>query len=87
MQMDDQINPLRVAMWCRSIFPGRTEFNLLSKHLELLTPDQKNALPSEHKAVTAYLSALTDLGYLKAAGGLTYYIQEGAPHWKRRVTR
>jgi hypothetical protein len=55
---------------------------------ELLTPDQKDGVPSVHGAVRAYLMALADLGYVKtSSAGLSCQIQEDAPHWKRRIPR
>jgi hypothetical protein len=84
---NDVIFSVKVAMWCRKTFPVRTDFDLLDQYPEFLTPSQKDALPSFHRAVNGYLAALADLGYLRAktpGGSVLYYFQEGAPHWDSR---
>jgi hypothetical protein len=81
---NEPIFSVKVALWCRSTFPIRTEFDFLGQHIELLTPSQRDALPSIHTAVTGYLTALTELGYLRAKtpGGVLYYFDDGAPHYE-----
>jgi len=87
-QVNDSIASIKVAWWCLRKFSVRPEFDLLHKHIELLTPDQKDVLPSVNDAVRGYLMALADLGYLKTSNaGLGCQIQEDAPHWKRRIPR
>ena len=83
---NEAIFSVKVAMWCRNTFPVRTDFDLLDQYPEFLTPSQKAALPSLHRAVNGYLAALADLGYLRAKtpNGVLYYFQEGAPYWDSR---
>jgi hypothetical protein len=72
----------RAALWSARLqaqIGFRPELALLRENIKLLTPDQKNALPNAHEAVTSYLTALVDLGYVKAEGTY-YYLLEGAPH-------
>lgn len=87
-KVNDSIPLIKAVWWCTRTFPIRPELDLLYKHTELLTPDQKEALPSVHGAVRAYLMALADLGYVKtSSAGLSFQIQEDAPHWKGRIPR
>jgi hypothetical protein len=87
-KVNDSIPLIKAVWWCTRTFPIRPELDLLYKHAELLTRDQKDALPSVHDAVRAYLMALADLGYVKtSSAGLSCQIQKDAPHWKGRIPR
>lgn len=75
------------SLKCGLIFPIRSGFELPREHMELLTESEKQSLPNIHTPIVAYLDALADLGYLKSEStdfGKTFFLQDGAPHWKGR---
>lgn len=54
--------------WCLQTFGWRPEFAVLQKNDHLLTPEEREAMPSASRAVYAYLRALEGFGFIAGKG-------------------
>lgn len=57
------------AKWCIQTFGWRSEFAVLHRHEHLLTPHERETIPSASRAVSAYFRVLEERGFISRSGG------------------